>query len=99
MTVRARAAALRVCAALYGLAVAAALYPHFIRSAPPGQLPGLMSQLGLDAHAPFQFIATVIALVIVFTLALRPVAEVLARDDTRTWARIAAAAAMIGSLW
>jgi hypothetical protein len=99
MTVRVRAAALRVCAALYGLAVAAALYPHFIRPAPPGQLPGLMSQLGLDAHAPFQFIATVIALAFVFTLALRPVAEVLARDDTRAWARNAAAVAMISALW
>lgn len=99
MTVPFRAAALRVCAAFYGLAVAISLYPRFIRPAPPNQIPGFMTHVGLDAHAPFQFIATVIALVFLFAFALGPIAEALARDESRPWARITAGVAMLASLW
>lgn len=97
MTESQRAAALRACAALYGFAVAVSLYDRFLRPAPPSQLPGLMTKLGLDAHASFHFTATLVLLPLLFALVSRPATAALATG--RTWAQVTFAGAAIVALW
>lgn len=90
---------LSFCAALWGLAIAIALLPHWTRPAPPGQLPGFATLHGFDARAPFYFIAGVIVLPIIAALLMRPVIARLAASETRAWARNAAAIAMLVPIW
>ena len=97
MTDSQRAAALRVCAAVYGVAVAISLHDRFLRPAPPGQLPGLMTKLGYDAHASFRFAATLVILPLVFAFAARGAAAVVAAGQR--WAQVTFAAACFTSLW
>ena len=92
-----RAAALRACAALYGFAIASALHDRFLRPAPPGQLPGLMTRLGYDAHASFGFAATLVILPLVFAFAARGAATVLAAGQR--WAQVTFAIASALALW
>jgi len=94
-----RARLLAVCAAGYGLALAIALSPTWLRPAPPGQLPGYMTSIGLDAHASFRFFASLLLLPLAASVALRPALLRLAADETRSWARNAVAAAMVAALW
>ncbi|HYM60310.1 MAG TPA: hypothetical protein VEZ11_05395, partial [Thermoanaerobaculia bacterium] len=94
-----REALLSLCAAIWGLAIAIALLPYWMRPAPPGQIPGFLTLAGLDAHAPFRFVASLIILPIALPLLLRAVIRRFARDDTRDWVRIAAGVAMIEPLW
>ncbi|MEZ0257299.1 MAG: hypothetical protein ACAI37_18605 [Chthoniobacter sp.] len=90
---------LSLCAALWGLAMAIALLPHWMRPAPPGQLPGFATAHGFDAHASFYFLAGVVVLPILVAWALRPVLDRLAAVETRAWARNAAAMAMLVPIW
>jgi hypothetical protein len=90
---------LTCCAAVWGLAVAIALLPHWTRPAPPGQLPGFAKSSGFDAHAPFYFIAGVIVLPIVAAFLMRPLIARLCAPETRDWARNAAAIAMLVPIW
>lgn len=84
--------ALKIGSALYGLAIALALRPHFAgEPAPPGQLPGFATAHGIDAHASTRFYLTIIALTIVVPLLLRPL---LARLRPSI-----AMASWIGALW
>src|SRR5258708_17064509 len=92
-----RAAALRACAALYGFAVAIALHDRFLSPAPPGQLPGLMTRLGYDAHASFRFAATLVVLPLVFAFAA-PGAALLLPAGQR-WAQVTFAVACAVALW
>ena len=85
--------------ALWGLAVAMSLAPVWEAPAPPGQLPGYATREGFDAHAPFRFVATLIALPLIFPFALRRVTRLLAAADTQRWARNAAVSATILALW
>ncbi len=94
-----RATLLRASAALYGLAAAISFHDAILRPAPPGQLPGFMTNLGYDAHSSFYFIALIVVLPIVFAVALAPIARLLARDDVERWARNTAVLACIGALW
>jgi hypothetical protein len=94
-----RANLLSFCAAMYGLAIAIAAYPLWLRPAPPDQLPGYMTALHLDAHASFRFFASVVVLTLAMPFALRRVVDLLTRADTRSWARNGAAAAMVVALW
>jgi hypothetical protein len=94
-----RARLLALCAAGYGLAVAIAISPLWLRPAPPGQLPGAMTAVGLDAHASFRFLASVLLLPAIAALALRPALLRLAAEDARTWSRNAFAGAAIAALW
>ena len=97
MTEPQRAAALRACAALYGFAIAVSLHDRFLRPAPPGQLPGLMTKLGLDAHASLHFTTTLVLLPLLFALVSRPAAAALAA--ARTWAQVTFAGAAAVALW
>jgi hypothetical protein len=90
---------LSFCAAVWGLAIAIALLPHWNRPAPPGQLPGFATSSGFDAHAPFSFIAGVIVLPILFAFLMRPLISRLCAPETRSWARNAAAVAMLVPIW
>src|SRR5258708_4598517 len=92
-----RAAAIRACAALYGFAVAIALHDRFLSPAPPGQLPGLMTRLGYDAHASFRFAATLVVLPLVFAFAARSAAILLAAGQR--WAKMTFAVACALALW
>lgn len=94
-----RLALLNACAAIYGVAFAAGLLPVWSGPPRPGQLPGLVTAIGIDAHAPFRFIGGMMLLPIILPLLLRPLLRRLAADETRTWARNAAAFAMLAPLW
>src|SRR6266550_5606942 len=98
-TVTQRATLLRASAALFGFAAAASFHDLLLRPAPAGQLPGFMTSLGYDAGSSFRFIGLIVLLPIVFALAMRPVADLLARDDVQRWARNAAILAPFGALW
>jgi len=97
MTDSQRAAALRACAAVYGLALAISLHDRFLRPAPAGQLPGLMTKLGYDAHASFRFAATLVILPLLFAFAARGAAAAVAAG--RRWAQVTFVAACFVSLW
>src|SRR5258708_31072851 len=55
--------------------------------------------MGLDARAPLRFVLSLILVPLLWTFALRPILTILARDDTRAWARNAFASSAIGILW
>jgi hypothetical protein len=55
-----RAWCVRAAAAAWGFALAAALGSRLQRPAPPGQIPGAMTALGLDAAGPFLQLAALI---------------------------------------
>ncbi|HEX6160629.1 MAG TPA: hypothetical protein VF111_10715 [Thermoanaerobaculia bacterium] len=57
--------------AFLGLLVAIALYPVWDRPAPEGQLPGLATKLGFDAHGPFRWVFGLIALPLLLPLLAR----------------------------
>ena len=94
-----RAILLSVCSAVYGIAVALSTYQHWLKPAPPGQLPGYMTSEGLNANAPFRFYFTLVILPIVATLLMRPVIERLTRPDARAWARNGVAWALLAAPW
>ena len=83
---------MRVSSALFGLAVAIALYPHFAAApAPHHQLPGFPTLHGFNGHAPFRFFACVVLLTVAMPLLLRPLYPRLRPSI--------ASAAWLGSLW
>ena len=90
---------LRLCAALWGLTIGMALLPLWLRAAPPTQPPGYMKALGIDAHASFRFALGLIVLPLVVAFLTRRATALLARDDTRAWARNTFCAATILALW
>src|SRR5205823_4400394 len=90
---------LTLCAAAWGFGIGVSLLGLWDRPAPPGQLPGLMTTLGRDAHASFRFMAGIVVMTIVTALAMRPVVRRLAQLDARAWSRNGAAAAMVAGLW
>ncbi|HEX7190037.1 MAG TPA: hypothetical protein VF381_00565 [Thermoanaerobaculia bacterium] len=94
-----RSILLSVCTAVYGVAVAFSTYPHWLKPAPPGQLPGYMTSQGLNANASFRFYLTLVLLPIITTLLFRPVVERLTRPDSRAWARNAFAWALLAAPW
>ncbi|HLX07083.1 MAG TPA: hypothetical protein VKY89_04395 [Thermoanaerobaculia bacterium] len=53
---------LRAAAAAWGFALAASLVGYLQRPAPPGQLPGAMTAMGLDAAGPFLGLAALLLL-------------------------------------
>jgi hypothetical protein len=91
---------LRGAAAIFGLAVAIALLPHFAASPPPPtQLPSLATAHGFDGRAPFRFVVCVIVLTLGAPLVFRTVIARLVADDARAWARTTAIASMAAALW
>jgi len=94
-----RATLLTLCTAAYGLAIAIASFPHWIREAPPDQLPGFLKSHDLDAHIGFRFFAALVLITIIVTYAMRPIVNLLTRGDTRPWARNGAAFAMLTAVW
>lgn len=94
-----RALMLSICTAAYGLGVAIATYPLWLKAAPPGQLPGYMTNEGLNANASFRFYLTLVVLPLASTLLLRPLVTLLTRPDTRAWARNAVAWALLAAPW
>ncbi|MBV8547310.1 MAG: hypothetical protein JO088_21410, partial [Acidobacteria bacterium] len=78
---------LRISAAIWGFAIAISLLPFWLGPPPPGQLPGFASSIGLDARAPMRFVLSLILVPLLWTFALRPILNILGRDDTRAWAR------------
>jgi hypothetical protein len=64
-----RAWCVRASSAAWGLALAAALGGRLQRPAPPGQIPGAMTALGLDAAGPFLQLAALIVVPMVCALA------------------------------
>jgi hypothetical protein len=94
-----RALLLSLCSAMYGLAIAIASYPHWIRASTPDQLPGFMKSIGLDAHSSFRVFGAIVAFPLIAAFALRPIVSLLTRPDTRAWARNGAAFAMLIALW
>lgn len=75
MTQTRRETLLSIAFAAWGLAVAIALASIWMRPAPAGQLPGLATRFGFDAHGPFRWIAGLMLLPIVFAVVLRPLAR------------------------
>ncbi|MEA2336555.1 MAG: hypothetical protein QOE82_562 [Thermoanaerobaculia bacterium] len=98
MTAR-RDLTLRLGAAIWGFAIAISLLPFWLGPPPPGQLPGFAKSIGLDAHAPLRFVLCLILIPLLWTFAIRPLLNILGRDDTRAWARNAFTSAAIGILW
>jgi hypothetical protein len=98
MTAR-RDLALRLDAAIWGFAIAISLLPFWLGPPPPGQLPGFAKSIGLDAHAPLRFVLCLILIPLLWTFVIRPLLNILGRDDTRAWARNAFTSAAIGILW
>lgn len=94
-----RANLLSFFAAVYGLAIAIGAYPLWLRPAPPGQPPGYMTSIHLDAHASFRFFASVVLLVLGVPLAARRIIDLLTRADTRAWARNGTVATVLVALW
>jgi hypothetical protein len=90
---------LRLCAALWGLAIGISLLPFWSRPAPPAQPPGYMTSLGIDAHASFRFAVGLMLLPLLVAFLTRRAAAILARDDTRAWARNTFCAATVLALW
>jgi hypothetical protein len=90
---------LRIGAAIWGFAIAISLLPFWLGPSPPGQLPGFATSMGLDARAPLRFVLSLILIPLLWTFALRPILNILGRDDTRAWARNAFTSAAIGILW
>jgi hypothetical protein len=98
MTAR-RDLVLRIGAAIWGFAIAISLLPFWLGPPPPGQLPGYATSMGLDARAPMRFVLSLILVPLLWTFALRPILNILGRNDTRDWARNAFTSAAIGILW
>jgi len=96
---RTRVRWLTLCTVAWGFAIGISLLDLWDRPAPPGQLPGLMTTLGRDAHASFQFMAGIVVMTMAMAFAMRPVVRRLAASDARAWARNTAAAAMMAALW
>src|ERR1051326_3744888 len=94
-----RSILLSVCTAVYGVGVAFSTYPHWLKPAPPGQLPGYMTSEGLNANASFRFYFALVLLPVISTLLFRPVVEKLTRPDARAWARNAFAWALLTAPW
>ncbi|HKO55438.1 MAG TPA: hypothetical protein VJ276_06130, partial [Thermoanaerobaculia bacterium] len=92
-----RARFLIVCAAAFGLALAIAAMPLWLRPATPGQLPGFMQAHDLDARAAYRFMLSLFALPLATAFAMRPVIARLI--EGRRWAANGAAAAMLGASW
>jgi hypothetical protein len=90
---------LRIGAAIWGFAIAISLLPFWLGPSPPGQLPGFATSMGLDARAPMRFVLSLILVPLLWTFALRPILNILGRDDTRAWARNAFTSSAIGILW
>ena len=83
--------------ALWGLAIAISLAPLTQGPAPPDQLPGLATQIGIDAHGPFRFFFTLILVTLLLPLLARPLARLLAAGEA--WACNATIAACLVALW
>src|SRR5262245_13262808 len=98
MTAR-RELLLRFCSALWGLAIGISLFPFWERPAPPTQPIRYMKALGIDAHASFRFALGLILLPVIVAFLTRRAAALLARDDTRAWARNTFCGATILALW
>lgn len=94
-----RRALLRAAAAIWGLAIAIALFPIVVRPARPGQLPGLTAALNVDAGASFRFAAVLVVLPLLAPWLLKPILAIFERDETQAWARNAAIAGMLVPLW
>jgi hypothetical protein len=90
---------LRLSTAIWGLAIAISLLAFWQRPAPPDQLPGFMKSVGIDAHASFRFALGLIIFPIAVAFLMRRATAILARDDTRAWARNAFCAACVLALW
>lgn len=90
---------LRVCAALWGLAIGISLLPFWSSPASPNQPPGYMTTLGIDAHASFRFAAGLMLLPLLVAFMTRRTTALLARDDTRAWARNTFCAATVLAIW
>ncbi len=90
---------LRLCSAAWGFAIGIALLPIWLRPAPPGQPPGYMTSLGLDGRASFRFVIGLMLLPLLVTFLTRRATAILARDDTRAWARNLFCGAAILALW
>ena len=97
MTAQRRELWLSIAFAVWGLAIAIALVTLWHRPAPAGQLPGVATAINIDAHGPFRWIAGLMLLPIVMTLAMRPIARRLASG--RTWATFAVVGAVAFALW
>lgn len=94
----ARELAIRICAALFGFALAISLVNVWQRPAPPGQLPGYMTSVGLDAHGPFRFFASLVILPLLVSWLSGPMAKALAAAQER-WPSHLVAGASLTALW
>ena len=96
---RQRERLVRLGVTFWGLAIAIALLPWWSRPAPVGQLPGLMTSLGLDASAAPRFVLGLMLLPVLVAAMMRPVSRRLAAADVRAWSWIAFSSSTVGALW
>ncbi|PYQ62243.1 MAG: hypothetical protein DMF58_02310, partial [Acidobacteria bacterium] len=90
---------LRICAAVWGIAIAIAAAPLISRPAPPGQIPGPATTFGIDARAPFWFIALLVAIPLLMPWITSALLRPLLEAGTRRWARNCAAISMLVPIW
>jgi hypothetical protein len=90
---------LRAAAAVWGFAIAISLLPIWLGPPTADQLPGYAKMTGFDSRAPLRFVLGLVLIPLLWTLALRPLLTILARDDTRAWARNAFLSAAAAALW
>ena len=90
---------LRICAAVWGVAIAIAAAPLISRPAPPGQIPGPATTFGIDARAPFWFIALLVAIPLLMPWITSALLRPLLEPGTRRWARNCAAISMLVPIW
>lgn len=97
MTASRRELLLSAAFALWGLAIAIALISVWDRPAPAGQLPGVATALGFDAHGPFRWIGGLMLLPILLPALLRPLTRRLSVG--RAWPMGAVIGSILVTLW
>ena len=85
-------------ASLWGVGIAIGSLPLWLGTAPSGQLPGLMTQLGRNAHGPFRFFIALLIAPIITVALVDGFAKRLISPESRTWSVTLAATAMATAL-
>ena len=97
MGARTKVALIHAAGAIWGFSLALSLAAAMVTQAPPAQLPGRMTALGVHAAAPYRITVVAILLPLVFSALSAPLASRFA--DSRSWAPLAAVGASCLSLW
>lgn len=97
MEARTKVALIHLAAAIWGFALALSFAATLMAPAPPDQLPGRMSALGIHAATPYRITILAILLPLVLSALSGPIASRFANG--RTWAAVSVLGAACLSMW